>query len=128
MRVGRLNGSRDDGIGRRLLVTPATPRMPMPRLLSAKEAAERLQITKDQLAALVQDGELAYINVGRGKKRPRRRYTDQDIDELVDRRRRREVCLSGNPKAHRSTATTSGSAVIGFMARLNAPPAKKPRP
>src|SRR5205823_2559582 len=100
----------------------------MAQLLDGKEAAKRLNITEDQLAALVQDGELSYINVGRGKKRPRRRYTQRDLEELIERRRRREACLSGSPRTHRSTDTTSGSAVVGFTALRNAQLAKKPRP
>src|ERR1700727_2208023 len=97
-------------------------------LMDGKEAARRLNITEDQLCALVQDGEISYINVGRGKKRPRRRYTEEDLQELIERRRRREACLSGNPETRRSTVSTSGSAVIGFTALRNARLAKKPRP
>ena len=51
-------------------------------LLTHPETAQRLGITEEQLTAFVQDGEIAYINVGRGKKRPRRRYTEQDISEF----------------------------------------------
>ena len=100
----------------------------MAQLLDGKEAAKRLKITEDQLAALVQDGEISYINVGRGKKRPRRRYAEEDLQELIERRRRRETCLSGNPKTRRTTGSTSGSAVIGFTALRNARLAKKRRP
>jgi hypothetical protein len=39
-------------------------------LLTPKETAARLRITEDQLAAFTADGEISYINVGRGKKRP----------------------------------------------------------
>src|ERR1700731_84105 len=100
----------------------------MAQLLDGKEAAKWLKITEDQLAALVHDGEISYINTGRGKKRPRRKYTEEDLKEFIARRRRREVCLSGSPKIHRSTDTISGSAVIGFTALRNAQLAKKPRP
>ncbi|MHC2415549.1 excisionase family DNA binding protein [Bradyrhizobium diazoefficiens] len=97
------------------------------RLLTGKEAAARLSITEDQLTALVQAGEIAYINVGLGSKRPRRRFTRADLDDFEARRRRREACLSGSPKTRRSIGTTSGSAVIGFMALRNAQRAKKPK-
>ena len=100
----------------------------MAQLLDGKEAAKRLNITEDQLAALVQDGEITYINVGRGKKRPRRRYAEEDIDDFKVRRRRREAFLSGSPKTHRSTDTISGSEVVGFTALRTAQLAKKPRP
>jgi excisionase family DNA binding protein len=100
----------------------------MTNLMDGKEAAKWLKITEDQLAALVHDGEISYINTGRGKKRPRRRFAEEDLEEFKARRRRREVCLSGNPKTRRSTDMTSGSAVIGFTAQRNARLAKKPRP
>jgi excisionase family DNA binding protein len=96
-------------------------------LLDGKEAAKRLNITEDQLGALVHDGEISYINVGRGKKRPRRRYAEEDIEEFKARRRRREACLSIGLKSHRSISTISKSEVIGFTARRNAQPAKTPK-
>jgi excisionase family DNA binding protein len=95
-------------------------------LLDSREAARRLNITPDQLAALVQDGEISYINVGRGRKRPRRRYTEEDIEEFLERRRRREACLSIGTRDHRSTVSTSRSAVIGFTAQRAARLARKP--
>ncbi|WP_152104144.1 MULTISPECIES: helix-turn-helix domain-containing protein [Bradyrhizobium] len=100
----------------------------MIRLLTGKEAAARLGITVDQLAALVHDGEISFINMGRGSKRPRRRYTEADLDDLIERRRRRESCPSGSPKLRRFTVTTSGSAVIGFTALRNAQLEKKQKP
>src|SRR5258705_13788823 len=69
-------------------------------LLDAKQAAKWLNITEDQLVALVYDGEISYINVGRGKKRPRRRFAEEDIEDFKERRRRREACLSTSPKSH----------------------------
>ncbi len=100
----------------------------MPRdLLDSKEAAHRLRITVDQLGALVHDGEISYINVGRGQKRPRRRFAEEDIEEFKERRRRREACQFTSPKSHRSTSSISGSGVIGFTARRNAQLAKMPK-
>ncbi|WP_407120969.1 helix-turn-helix domain-containing protein [Bradyrhizobium sp. STM 3561] len=100
----------------------------MNRLLTGKEAAARLGITADQLAALVHDGEISFINMGRGSKRPRRRYTEADLDDLIERRRRREACPSGSPKTRPSIDTTSGLGVIGFTALRNAQLAKKRKP
>ena len=45
-------------------------------LLSPKIAALRLGISTKTLKGHVDDGELRYINVGRGKKKPRRKFTD----------------------------------------------------
>ena len=64
-------------------------------LLTLDQAAAYLNITDDQVAAFVADGTLDYINVGRGKKRPRYRFTKQDLDAFIERRRQKEVpCLS----------------------------------
>jgi excisionase family DNA binding protein len=93
------------------------------RLLTPKEAAERLAITVEQLADLVMDGAIAYIAVGRGSKRPRRRYTEADLNDFIERRRRREVSLPTNiGRGARNTSLVIGRAKrfesrpIGFMA------------
>ncbi|NEU95672.1 helix-turn-helix domain-containing protein [Bradyrhizobium sp. UFLA 03-164] len=90
-------------------------------LLTPHEAACKLNITVDQLNAFAQDGEIAYINVGRGKKRPRRRYAEEDIQEFLERRRRREVpCQSIATSARRTTNSISSTKVVGFMAARSA--------
>ena len=63
-------------------------------LRTPKEAAERLHTSVEQLTAFVRDGELKYINLGRGKKRPRRMFTDEDLDEFIERRTRKERAVS----------------------------------
>ena len=55
--------------------------------LTSAEAAARLGITIEQLSAFVHDGELRYVNVGRGTKRPRYRFTEADINEFIDNRK-----------------------------------------
>ena len=100
--------------------------MSMSALFTHRETARRLSMTEEQLSAFVQDGEIAYINVGRGKKRPRRRYTEQDIHEFLERRRRREACLSIAISDRRTTSSISRSTVIGFTAQRNARLAKTP--
>src|SRR5260370_29239635 len=100
----------------------------MPDLLNRKQAAKKLDITENQLTGLVLDGELHYINVGRGKKRQRMRFPEADLNELIERRRKREPCLSINRKNPRHIiGSTSSSTVIGFTARRNAQLARKPR-
>jgi excisionase family DNA binding protein len=100
-----------------------------PGLLMTGQAAAYLGITDDQVAAFVQDGELNYINVGRGKKRARYRFTIPDLQEFIERRRRREVlCRSTSQKGHRTTTSTSRPEVIGFMAARAAQLGKKPKP
>ncbi|MGB3865052.1 MAG: helix-turn-helix domain-containing protein [Xanthobacteraceae bacterium] len=95
------------------------------RLLTPKEAAARLAITVDHLAGLVKDGEIAYIFVGRGEKRPRRRFTEADLDAFIERRRRREVYLPPRVKTRRMTTSASRSEAVGFTALRNARVAEK---
>jgi predicted site-specific integrase-resolvase len=59
-------------------------------LRSAKSAAERLGVSVKSLNGYVRDGELRYILVGSGKKKPRRRFTDPDLDDLIESRARRD--------------------------------------
>lgn len=93
------------------------------QLLTPKEAAARLAITVDQLADLVMDGAIAYIAVGRGSIRPRRRYTEADLNDFIERRRQREVSLPTNiGRGARNNSLKIGRAQrfesrpIGFMA------------
>jgi excisionase family DNA binding protein len=89
------------------------------RLLTPQKAAERLAITVEQLHDLVRDGELVYIAVGRGKKRPRRRFTEADLTDFIERRRRREVGQAATVSRgnHRSAMTPS---LVGFSALRSA--------
>jgi excisionase family DNA binding protein len=99
-------------------------------LLSLDEAAQHLNITPDQVKGFAQDGELRYINVGRGKKRPRIRFTIEDLNEFIERRKRRDVaaCQSiGRRSQPRITGSISKSEVIGFTALRAAQIARKPR-
>lgn len=66
-----------------------------PRLFDLKQVAERLCVSEEQARGLVQDGELPFINLGRGKKRPRMRFTEADLHDFIERRRRKihNVCL-----------------------------------
>jgi hypothetical protein len=48
-----------------------------------------LKVTPEQVTRHVRDGELAYVNVGRGGKRPRMRFTEADLTEFIERRKRR---------------------------------------
>ena len=85
-------------------------------LRTPKQAAELLQTSVAQVIGLVRGGELKYVNIGRGKKKPRIRFTDDDLDELIERRKRREGCLSTSLQNRRIGNTTSKSEVIAFSA------------
>lgn len=83
----------------------------MPELLTVKQAAEQLGVSIDQVRGFVQDGDLAYINIGRGKKRSTYRFTQADLDDFIERRRKRDVPLD----LGRGTRNVSGNG-LGFMA------------
>src|SRR5262249_26684023 len=98
-------------------------------LLTRNEAARILRVTPEQVTRHVRDGELAYVNVGRGGKRPRMRFTEADLTEFIERRKRRCVaCPSTSPRNRPITDTTSSLRVIGFMAQRDARRAAKPKP
>jgi len=102
---------------------------PTAELLTVDQAAAYLNVTADQVTAFVQDGELQYINVGRGKRKPRIRITTQDLDEFIERRTRREFrCRSTSTQGRHSITTPSKSVVVGFTAQRNARRAAKLKP
>ncbi|WP_367184945.1 helix-turn-helix domain-containing protein [uncultured Bradyrhizobium sp.] len=87
-------------------------------LLFPKEVAERLKVSVKTLDGYADAGEIRYVDLSRGGKNKRRRYTPEFVEEFISRRTRRDVpCPSTAPKARRSTTTTSKSNVIGFTAR-----------
>ncbi|WP_420712639.1 helix-turn-helix domain-containing protein [Ancylobacter sp. SL191] len=87
----------------------------MTPLLTPKEAAEALRISVKTLFDHVEQGRLRYIRVGAGLKRPRRMFSNDDLDEFIERQRRQDApCRSTNRKGPRSTTTTSRSVVVAF--------------
>jgi hypothetical protein len=115
-------------IGRPSKAAPIQEADPDAKLFDLKRAARKLGISEDQTRGLIEDGELQFINLGRGKKCPRMRFTEVDLDELIERRRRKITpCLSTNRSNHRIGNSTSKPEVIGFMARRNAQIAKTPK-
>ena len=98
-------------------------------LRTPRETAEQLHVTTDQLRGFVNDGEIRYVNVGRGKKRERMMFKPADIEEFVERRTKRKVftCLSTNLKSPHSTGTISSAEVVGFTARRNERRNAKPK-
>ena len=89
------------------------------QLLHGKDVAPRLGVSLKTLDDYADDGEIRYIDLARGGKNKRRRYTEEFIAEFLERRTRRDVkqCPSTGPKAPRTTTSTSGSNVLGFMAQ-----------
>ena len=97
---------------------PVTDNVDPDALLTAARAAARLSITVAQLTAHVEDGALKYINVGRGKKKPRRRFSPSDLEEFKAARSTLEKsCPSSSQRSPRPiTGTASKSNVVGFSA------------
>jgi predicted site-specific integrase-resolvase len=94
--------------------------------LSPAQAALELGISVKTLRGHVEDGTLTFINIGRGKKYRRMAFDPADLEDFK-LRRKETLCPSTSTKTRLSTTTTSGSKVIGFMARLNALTNEKPR-
>jgi hypothetical protein len=87
------------------------------------QAAAYLNITPEQLLLFVGDGELRFVNVGRGKNDRAIAFTKDDLDAFIHSRSKQEqvqcqFSAPGNPG--KSTATTSTSKVIGFLEREGA--------
>lgn len=89
----------------------------MTTLFTPKETAARLKTTTDQVMGLVEDGKLKYINIGRGKIKPRYRFAETDIEDFEDQQRLRKEprqCLFTSVRARRTTNSIVGSKVIGL--------------
>lgn len=102
-----------------------------PPLLSMAEAAKLLGICVKTLRRHVQAGEISYIAIGRGTKRPWRKFAVEDIEEFKARHRRTdfepppEATL---PQRRRKRTELPGPVTYDFAARLalsrSAPPKK----
>jgi excisionase family DNA binding protein len=105
--------------------------VPMPddpdTLLTAQQSAQHLSITVEQLLALVHDGTLRGINVSRGRKRGRWRFTRADLDDFkASRITQEQPCRFSSPKnPRRTTGTASKSSVVDFSALRAARLARK---
>jgi hypothetical protein len=100
---------------------PMETNVTMTSLRSPKEAAGRLGVSVKTLNGFVRTGELRYINAGNGKRKVRRKFTDENIAEFIEHRTKRDVpCQSTSIRTARSTTSTSSSRVIGFTALQDA--------
>jgi len=70
----------------------------------------------------LKDGELRFINTGRGTQHIRMMFTEADVEDFIKRRaiRNPPPCPSGNRKTPPTITSTSSGEVIGFTNRLNA--------
>jgi hypothetical protein len=92
-------------------------------LRTKAEAASKLGCSIKTLDGHVASGALRYVALGHGRKRPRRMFTDADLDAFINNQSRRDApCPSSPSRARRISTSTSESVVIAFTA------APKPRP
>src|SRR5262245_53826921 len=93
--------------------TPPSP--PPDGLKTAAQAAAKLGCSIKTLNGHVDAGELRYVIIGHGKKRPRRMYADADLDEFITAQTRKDSpCPSDATRGRRSGSTTSESEIIAF--------------
>jgi hypothetical protein len=95
---------------------PANDNIPDTLLWKAARAARELCISTKTLREHVRAGEIAFVPIGRGEKRPRLAFDPQDIRAFIERNRSRAACPSIDPKTARTTSSTSKSGELGFMA------------
>jgi len=99
-------------------------------LLTPADAARRLGCSVKTLAGHVASGALRYVIIGHGRKRPRRMFTDADLDDFIANQTRKDSpCPSTRTEtaARRISTSTSKCEVIGFTARRNARRGAKPK-
>jgi hypothetical protein len=99
-------------------------------LRTPTDAARKLGCSIKTLNGHIESGALRYVNVGHGRKRPRRMFTDADLDAFIANQTRKDVpCPSTKTgtAARRTGISTSRSEVIGFMAARNARRGVKPK-
>jgi len=84
-------------------------------LKTAAQAAAKLGCSIKTLNAHVDDGDLHYVSIGKGKKRQRKMFTDADLDEFVLAQTRKATpCPSAATRARRSGSTDSKSEIVSF--------------
>jgi hypothetical protein len=98
-------------------------------LLTAAQAAERLACSVKTLDAHVRAGELKYLTIGHGTRRPRKFFTASDLAAFIASRSKEDSpCPSDATRAPRSGNTTSKSKVIAFSeVQKSGPGAKRKR-
>jgi hypothetical protein len=97
-------------------------------LLTAAQAAAKLNCSIKTLNGHVKAGGLKYVAIGHGTKRPRRMFTDADLDRfVVVQTREAPPCPSTASRVRRSGTLTSSGGVVAFTARPKSPPGGRPK-
>jgi|SRR6516225_4299799 len=113
---------------------PASCRQRKPRiappggLLTSAQAAAKLGCSIKTLNGHVAAGDLRYVIIGKGTKRPRKMFADSDLAEFIaNQTRKDEPCPSTASRARRSSTSSSESTVIAFTAAPKPRPGVKPK-
>ena len=96
------------------------------RLLTPKDAAARLSVSKKTLMEHVKSGALPFIDLGAMTRR-RYRFRRDHIESFLDRREGR-LCPSSSVKTARFTTASSKSTVVAFSSLQKPATGKKPKP
>jgi hypothetical protein len=105
------------------------PRISTPNgLRTTAEAAARLGCSIKTLNGHVDAGDLRYVRIGQGKKRPRRMFTDSDLDAFIAAQTQTDTpCRSIASRVHRTGTPNSKSTVVAFTAAPKPRPGAKPK-
>jgi hypothetical protein len=106
------------------------PRIAPPGGLKSKhEAAAKLGCSIKTLDGHIATGALRYVIIGHGTKRPRRMFTDADLDDFIANQTRKDApaCPSTETRARRIGSSTFGAEVIAFTALPKPRPGAKPK-
>ena len=104
------------------------PLRPPDGLLTASEAAAKLRCSIKTLNGHVDAGDLKYVIIGHGTKRPRKMFTDPDLDQFIAAQTREAPpCPSTAPRARVTGTSTSGTKVIAFTAQPRPQTSAKPK-
>ena len=97
-------------------------------LLTSAQAAAKLGCSIKTLNGHVAAGDLRYVIIGKGTKRPRKMFADSDLAEFIaNQTRKDEPCPSTASRARRSSTSSSESTVIAFTAAPKPRPGVKPK-
>jgi Helix-turn-helix domain len=97
-------------------------------LLTASEAAAKLGCSVKTLNGHVAAGVLKYVSIGHGRKRPRKMFSDADLNQFIaDQTRKDAPCPSDVTRAPPTGNTIFKSEVVAFSARRSVRPGGKPR-
>src|SRR5262245_47803221 len=98
-------------------------------LRTPREAAALLRCSIKTLRGHVARGALKYVQTGLGTKRPRRAFTDDDLQDFIAAQTRKDVptCPSTATRARHTGTSTSNGAVTAFTALRKQQHGAKPK-